>query len=89
MKKLASIVLIITVLILLVACSSNEIEDIKIENIKETLTVGDTKKLHVVDNNEKTVSNKNVFWSSSNTNIGTISEDGIITIKKEGFFTCR
>lgn len=87
MKKLASIILIITVLILLVSCSNKKIENIKIENIKEILTIGDTKKLHVVDNNEKTVSNKNVFWSSSNTNIGTISEDGIITIKKEGFFT--
>lgn len=65
-----------------------EVKDVKVTSVslnknKMTMTVGDKSNL-VATINPTNATNKNVKWTTSNSNIVTVTEKGVIEAKKEG-----
>lgn len=58
-------------------------ESLSIESSNSDLTVGDTRQLTAIVLPE-TTTNKNVRWTSTNSDIATVSESGLVTAFKEG-----
>lgn len=63
------------------------LESIEITGTTDTIKKGQTTKLEVVYNPTDTTDSKDVTWSSSDTNVATVSNDGIVTALKDGTVT--
>ena len=89
MRKL----LLFTAVLLLTACSENDliepvvsVADVRLDNNTLTLTVGETRSLTATVLPEN-ATNQNVSWRSSNNNVATVDEDGVVTAISEGTAT--
>lgn len=63
------------------------LDSIEITGTTDTIKKGQTTKLEVVYNPTDTTDSKDVTWSSSDTNVATVSNDGIVTALKDGTVT--
>ena len=69
-----------------------EVKEIPLESIafKEEITPleeGQTAQLEIIFNPENTTVDKNIVWSSANTDVATISDNGLVTAVKAGTTT--
>ena len=82
--RFTTILLIISVL--LVSCASPSVPTaLHIENEDFTCAIGETASLVVKDENQNTLSSKNILWESSNYEIVSIDKNGLLTAKSGGW----
>lgn len=72
-----------TCMVTVIEQTTVSVEKIEFDKTEMSIQVGDTSSL-VITFNPSNASNKNVIWSSSDTNVATITERGIITAISEG-----
>ena len=97
-KKAAAIIITAAAIVLTSAIpafaatrtSGNAVEAIKLSKTVETINVGKKDSLTVSDKaTNKVVDAEDIYWTSSNTSIVTVNEDGDITAKKPGTATVK
>ena len=86
MKKTVCLILAVIMLsAAVVACDNQELSQISIAPITHPVVEGDSIQMVVTDGDGPVDANR-VFWSVDDPSVASITEEGVLTIKKAGFF---
>lgn len=84
-----AICLVLAVLMLataVVACDTKKMGPLTIDSITETVSEGDSIQIRVTEAGRIPVEANRLFWSVDDTSVASITSEGVLTVKKAGYF---